>query len=139
MTSDDTADIASVFPRVVERYLDAMMNGDAEAYAALFTDDAVQTGVVEDHTRIAMSRATIRSMMPVWFEYVTYTDVEHLNVIAEGNTVTIVSTWSGTSSTHARAASDQTPFSAPVVTVFEIDNGLIARCDIYLEYDQIVN
>lgn len=50
-----------------------------------------------------------------------------------------MSTWRGTSSTPARAASDQTPFSAPVVTVFELDDGLIARCDIYLEYDQIVN
>ena len=68
-------------------------------------------------------------MIGVWFEYVACTHVEHTNLIAEGNTVVVVSMWSGTSSTHGRAGADPTPFSAPQ----------LRSCDVYFEYDQVVN
>ena len=41
------------------------------------------------------------------------------------------------SSTHARAASDQTPFSTRVAVVFEIDEELIKRSSLYYDYEQL--
>jgi len=39
----------------------------------------------------------------------------------------------------ARSVADKTPFTSTVVHVFELDDGLIARCDSYFEYAEIVN
>lgn len=134
-----TADIASEIPEVVDRYVEALMAGDAAALAALFTDDGVMTGVDENHRRSPLSRSMIHAMMAAWFGFVDYTEAEHKYVIAEGNTVVLVSMWSGTSSTHGRVGADPTPFSAPTVTVLRLDEGLIASADAYFEYDQVVN
>ena len=139
---DDDADAAaSELPEVVQRYYDALMDGDSGALAALFTDDGVLEGTGEGDVRMPLSGPnTISSMMGAWFDYVDYTDIEATDVITIRNTVVVVSRASGDSSTHARGpGGDKTPFSAPLVDVFDLHGDLIARCDGYVEYDEVVN
>lgn len=140
-SSDDTADAATELPEVVQRYYDGLLDGDSVALAALFTDDGVLEGTGEGDTRDPLSGSnTISMMMGIWFDYADITDIDVTDVITIGNTVVVVSTVSGDSSTHARGPSgDKTPFSAPWIDVFELDGDLIARCDAYFEYDEVAN
>ena len=60
--------------------------------AALFTEDGGFTGPQIEPTRSDFSPpAVINERMAAWFAYVDYTDVEHLDVIVEDNTVVVVS------------------------------------------------
>ena len=63
------------------------------------------------------------------FAFVDYTEVEHLEVITDANTVVVVSKMDGISGTHQRES--LTPFSATVVDAFELRDGLIAQRDTY--------
>ena len=139
--SDDTGDAAAELPEVVQRYYDALLDGDSGAVAALFTDDGVLEGPGEGDVRDPLSGTNeISSMMGIWFSYVDVTDIEVTEVITMGNTVVVVSIWSGDSSNHARGpGGDKTPYSVPAVDVFELDGDLIARCDAYFEYDALAN
>lgn len=132
-TGNDPVDIAAELPEIVDRYNEALIAGDADALAALFTEYGALTGTYRLSTPTA-----IRSTMPAWFRSVDYTDVEHLDLITTGNTVVHIATWSGMSSSYTRDG-PPTPFAAPSVTVFQLDDGLIADCRIYFVYDQIVN
>lgn len=138
-TSNDTADVGSDLPQVVQQYFDALMDGEPAALARLFTIDGVLEGVTEEHTRSPISGPTmIQFWMAAWLSFVDITHMEHQDVIVDGNTVVVVSRWSGDSSTHARGVDgDKTPFSTPVVNVFELDDTRITRCYVYYEYDQI--
>ncbi len=131
----DTADPTSALPDVVTRYTDALIAGDAEAFAALFTDDAVLSMVSEDHTRSRYSPPLLRGAIGDWFQLVDYIEVEYINVIVEGTFAVVVSNWSGTSG----GSANPTPFVAPTITVFDFDDGLISGCDSYFVYDQVVN
>lgn len=44
LESDDKVDLAAEMPEVVERYFDAALDGDADAVAALFTDEGIFVG-----------------------------------------------------------------------------------------------
>ncbi len=135
--TESPANIESTLPEVVNEYMDAMLASDAMALAALFTDDGVMTGVMQDHSRIPVSTPpTIGTMMRIWFGYVDYTEVTHTSAIVDLNTVVVTSTWSG-SATLGRGAFEPGPFTTPIVTVFELSDGKIDRCDSYYEVDQI--
>lgn len=137
LTAGDEAADEAELPEVVERWVDAMMAGDAEAYAALFTDDGVTTGPSADRTRGTITGSRIDIAMGNWFSFVTFTAIEPVAVMAEADTVAVEWTWKGTSSTHHRGASDQTPFSATAFTVHELEGNLIARVDAYYTYDEV--
>jgi ketosteroid isomerase-like protein len=170
MTVDDDApDVAAALPEIVDRYIDSVMAGDADALAALVGgDDAADIAAdlpeivdrlfdallagdaealaalfTDDGVLTAAfplsTPSAISSMMRTWFGFVDYTDVEYLDLITEGNMVVVVSMWSGTSSTHGREGANPTPFSGPVVDVVRLQDGLIADCHSYFVYDQIVN
>ncbi len=134
-TSDDS--IATVdLPPIVDGFVDAMTAGDAEALVGVLTEDGTLGFLCE-----GASGAAVRSVLTMddFFGYVTFTEMTPRTVIEEGDTVAIAWRWSGTSSTEARVASDQTPFSAPVITIMRIEDGLIARSDAYCVYEDIIN
>jgi len=135
---DDTARGAEDMPEILEEFYDALIEGDATAMAALFSEDGGFTGTQQESTRSDYSSPQImEGMVSLWFSYVDYTDVEHLDVIVEDNTVVVVSGLTGMSSTHQRAS--KTPFSATVADVFELRDGLIAQCDMFFDYNDVVN
>ena len=136
--SDDAASGAEEMPEILEEFYDAVLEGDASAMAALFIEDGGLTGPQEGPTRSDFSPpAVISQRMAVWFSYVDYSDVEHLDVIVEDDTVVVVSQVSGVSSTLER--SSKTPFSTTIVDVFELRDGLIAQCDVYFDFNDVVS
>lgn len=135
-SGSDDASGAAAMPEVVEEFYDALIESDASAMAALLTEDGRFTGSQEGPTRSNYSPPQMREMVSAWFFYVDYTDVEHLDVIVEDDTVVVVSDLSGMSSTHEQ--SSKTPFSATVVDVFELRDGLIAQYDMYFDYNDVV-
>ena len=136
--SEDTASGAEEMPQVLQNLYDAMVEGDATAMAALFTEDGGFTGSQEESTRSEYSSPQMTErMVSLWFRFVDYTDVEHLDVIVEDDKVVVVSRLSGMSSTHQRVS--KTPFSATVADVFELRDGLISQCDMYFDYNDVVN
>lgn len=111
-------------PDVLDRWAQAVEAGDAEAIAALHTED----GVWYDRAipRTLQGRSSIESGLREGLRYLTLTETELLRVERTGDTVVTEWSWAGTSSTHARAAGDQTPFTAEVEFVFELEGDLIA-------------
>ena len=127
---------AEEMPEVLEDFYDALLEGDSTAMAALFTEDGGLTGSQEEPTRSDLSSpAMIQQTMAAWFSFVDYTNIENIDVISEGDTVVVVSSWEGMSATHQR--SSRTPFSTTVVDVFELRDGLIAQCDVFFDYNDL--
>lgn len=136
-SGDDDAPLgARAMPEVLEDLYHALIEGDSRALAALFTDDGGFTGPQEEQVRSDLSPPSmIQLMVGYWFQFVDYTEVEHLEVVADANTVVVVSRMDGMSATHQR--SSETPFSTTVVDVFELRDGQIAQWDSYFEYGQL--
>jgi len=109
----------------------------ADAIAALYTEDAVR----EDRAipRTETTRSDIRLMMLQGAAYVDFTDVEIHTVVTGEDVVIVESTWSGMSSNITRDPSDKEPFSTQVVTVYEIEDDLIARSIHYYDADEFWN
>lgn len=124
-------------PAIVDNFADAFMAGDAEAVAALHTAD----GVWDDRAipRSARTTSGIRSIVSQGMAYLDVTAME-LQTAATGEGVVVAEwTWSGMSSSADRSPSDKTPFSAELVTVFEMDDDLITRTIFYYNVDELWN
>ena len=122
--------------QIVHQWAAAFMSGDPAAVASLYSED----GIWEDKaTEVVRGRANIADHLAIGLSYATYAEMEHQIVVVAHDVVVTDWIWSGTSSTHARASSDQTPFSTRGITVFEIDDNLIARGILYYNYDELFN
>ncbi len=129
-TDEDTA------ARIVHQWAAAFLSDDPVAVATLYDEDGIweETGVEP-----IRGRANIADYLAVGLSYATYSKMESRVVAIRHGVVVTEWTWTGTSSTHARAASDQTPFSTTGITVFEMDDDLIARGLIYYDHDDLFN
>lgn len=137
-TSGTTALTRSELPEVVDRWVAAILAGDAAAVARCYTDD----GVWVDHghpTIRELRRVSIAGTLSEAFRYLTLTEVTLPSEVRTGDAILTEWKWSGTSSNHSRAATDQTPFTTDVEFLFTFDGDLIKTSEFSYDYTSLFN
>ena len=124
-------------PGVVQRWSEAVLAGDPGAVAALHTEDG--TWYDRALKRVFQSREQIDFGLRAGFPFLTVENMDLLSCRRTGDTIRTEWRWEGTSSTHARAPDDQTPFSAEVEFVFVLEDDLIASTEFSYQYASVFN
>lgn len=65
----------------------------------------------------------------------TLDDFDNHTIIVDDRVIIVESTWAGES--YSQSDFEKTPYSAEAVTVFEVEDGLITRSNIYVDLDNI--
>ena len=120
-------------PAIVDQWNDAFVAGDDEAVGALFQEDAFFEGPFGPLT----GRTAIQARMAESMTFADWTEIEAGIVIVLDDVVVVEADNSGMSRTLNRT--DMTPFSTPVVSVYEISDGLIARMMLYYDPAELFN
>lgn len=125
--SDDGDTVGSV--DVVDQWIDGWISGDEDAVAALYADDAtLERG---DSDRVLRGRTGIAFAVRSASDFTDFTEIEPETVIVGDGVVVVHATWKGVS---LRGE----PVNAPVVSIFEIEDDLIARQVDYFDPDELL-
>lgn len=128
----------SELPEVVDRWVEALLAGDAAAVARCYAED----GVWVDHGHPAvreLHHGAIEGGLSAAMGYLTLTEMTLLTAVRTGDAILTEWRWSGTSSNHSRAADDQTPFTAEVQFLFTFDGDLIGTSELSYDYGSVFN
>lgn len=124
--TDATTDGA--LPDDMAKFLDSyealIIEGDAEAFVELFTEDGVQ---VDPHGSWPAA-STLEAHMIDGFAWVDFESLERESVLVDTEGVLSVE-WLVTGMT-GPSATEKEPFSAAMTAVFDLENGLIAKSNI---------
>jgi len=128
---EDTIDT----PQIVEKWTSAFIAGDAEAVGVLYTEDAVleEPGV----PAVVSGRSAIQAFHAQGMQYADWAEKSYDNIIVSDDVVVMEGENSGMSRTPAR--STMTPFSTQVITVLELEDGLVSRAIIYYDPAELFN
>ena len=136
--SSTTTSTSSELPEVVDEWVEALLAGDAEAVAQCYAED----GVWVDHGHPMprkLQQPSIAGGLSAAFPYLTLTEITLLSEVRTADAFLTEWRWSGTSSNHSRAATDQTPFTAEVEFLFTFDDDLIETSEFSYDYDSVFN
>jgi uncharacterized protein (TIGR02246 family) len=107
--------------RLLDGYEAAVIEGDAQAFVELFTEDGVQ---VDPHGSWPAA-STLEAHMIDGLEYVDFESMERESVLTEADGVLSVE-WLATGMTGPEAT-EKEPFSTAITAVFDVEEGLIAK------------
>ena len=110
-------------PQIVEEWTNAFVAGDAEAVGALYTGDAVleEPGV----PAVVSGRSAIQAFHALGMQVADWTEKRYDNIIVSDDVIVMEG--------ENRGMSGTTPFSTQVITVLELEDGLISRAIIYYD------
>jgi len=137
-----TSNTAAEVPEIVTQTNNAWVDGDPDAVAALYTDDGVYTEKPLELPALSRDeswtgRDAIRAHVRLGLQYADFDVMRVDNVMVVNDLIVFEWTASGMSSNLFRES--MTPFETSGVTVFEMENGLIARSFIYLNSGEVFN
>lgn len=142
-TDDSESNVTASQREVVDEWAAAFLDGNPNAVAALFTED----GVYEERGphQVFEGHPAIQTQLEEGFEYADATEMTADSVIAgdavlgDDDVIVVEWTMAGMSAPGSRDPADKTPFSVEAVTVFEMEDGLIARSVFYAPWDDLFN
>jgi hypothetical protein len=137
-----TSNTAAEVPEIVTQFNNGWVDDDPDAVAALYTDDGIY---IDTHLEApALNRVASETGRDAIFRHVRlglyYADFDELrvdNVMVVDDL--IVFEWTASGMSFNTVHEDMTPFETTGVTVFEMENGLIARSFNYYNNAEMYN
>ena len=143
-TDDSTSEVTASQQEVVDKWSEAFLDGNPNAVAALFTED----GIYEERGpyQVFEGHPAIQTQLEEGFLYADANEMTADSVIAgdavlwgEDDVIVVEWTIAGMSAPGTRDPDNKTPFSVEAVTMFEMEDDLIARSVFYAPWDDLFN
>jgi uncharacterized protein (TIGR02246 family) len=137
-----TSNTAAEVPEIVLQTNDAWVDGDPDGVAALYTDDGVYTEKPLEAPALSRDeswtgREAIHGHVRLGLQYADFDEMRVDTVMVVNDLIVFEWTASGMSSNTFRES--MTPFETSGMTVFEMEDGLIARSFIYYNSGEVFN
>ncbi|MCP4247361.1 MAG: nuclear transport factor 2 family protein [bacterium] len=130
-------DVPPEIESILNRFDEAWHAGDAAALASLYTENA--TYEEPSYANIERGPSSIENHVALAMRYVDYAELERGAVLVAEDVVIAETTVSGMSSELGRDPDDRTPFETTVVSVHEIEDGLITKTIMYYDPAEMFN